>query len=69
MFDARFRLGAPAAAAQLIARLHIGISPIGPAVLYVLVHVAAALANLNKGAMRRGFEPPSSLVETKQALS
>ena len=69
MFDTLFRLSAAAATAQQLARLRVGVIPIGPTVLYSLIDGTAALASLNQDAARRGFRPPISLMKTEQALS
>jgi hypothetical protein len=69
MFNANLRLGAAAATAQQLARLRVGVIPIGPTVLYSLINATAALASLNQDAARRGFGPPISLMKTEQALS
>ena len=69
MFNTLFRLSAAAATAQQLARLRVGVIPIGPTVLYSLIDGTAALASLNQDAAHRRFGPPISLMKTEQALS
>ena len=69
MFNTLFRLSAAAATAQQLARLRVGMIPIGPGVLDPLVDGVATLASLDQDALCRGFEPPFSLVKTEQAFA